>query len=305
MTFVYSVTYADGNSFNIISHGVIDEEKLKVSTVVVERSRNRVKHEEMEAKFAIEELKKQLLAEDRKLNHISFNHWQKELDRGYDPIFRNDLTMEHTSSPQLAQSQNVHFPKNDIGTPGRQLQPPQVPRPASVWERLQKDDANNVTALFNATGKSSTIQLMNAAVKRKNSEPHIEHVRQPKPQVRTGSAALSGRQNDNNNGSETQNKIIHRDLTKSSENAETQPFGLTKNNSSSVLHAATSQDSKHPALNRNVSMPALSSTKPIPQLDLSRTKTPPAVSYDTSNVGPPGQAIPMVRTGGGGFFEDY
>jgi hypothetical protein len=88
----------------------------------------------------------------RKENRIKFNRWSNEFDRGYDPIFYNELLDK--GSIRLDDSfvkRTLGDKKLELGKEGRELRPPLVPRPHTTWDRLQGDDKNNITALLDET----------------------------------------------------------------------------------------------------------------------------------------------------------
>lgn len=319
------MVYASGNSYNIINQEVTDELKLQVSDAVVDRNRNRLKSHEVSQKLSASATLKEEFDRERHQNRVSYQRWEKELDRGYDPIFRNDLTAEHINTVAAVPNNRLStrkraVPNQDVGPPGRSLEAPHVARPETVWDRIQRDDVNNVTALFNATGNTQTLKCMAEAFKsssqggssgRAPMARQTQNLHSARPlassasSVRTGSAVLSSRPEPVISGrqlGEVASHKAHRDLTRPV--AET---GLGRSAShgnvfvSQLSSARANNNSSGHVLVKNSSVPNLQSGRPVPSLDLSRTETPPLVSYNHDTSGPPGQPVAIVRTGGGGF----
>lgn len=321
----FSLVYSAGNSYNLISHEVTDELKLQVTSTVADRSLNRQRGNEVVANLNATSAHQDALDRERRINRVSFNRWRRELDRGYDPIFRNDLTADQVQTIVCAPNNRLRTQgrreSTDIGTPGRKLEPPLVARPISAWDRLQKDDVNNVTALFNATGSSEILHQLTDAWKKKGGS---DGNRGTAMHVRTGTAALSSRPRANDvalnplTGGQTGSAREHppqtaapRDLTKSSIGIQQLKQGAMNrsasqpNVNSSRIGSERSNNYAPLAvsLSKNASTPNLASAGDVPQLDLSRAEPHPFVTYQADLSGPPGQPVPIVRTGGGGFMD--
>jgi hypothetical protein len=345
-----SVVYSAGNSYNIINQEVTDELKLSVSSACTERHMNRVKSHEVTDKLSETANMKKELDNERAANRISYQRWKRELDRGYDPIFRNDLTAEHINSVvsvpnQRLRTKNRQEPEYDIGTPGRKLEVPHVHKPEGAWDRIQLDDANNSTALFNATGGSDALRGMAEAFQMREGNHRQQQQQQHMADthagqrsaisVRTGTAALSSRPQMNQSpahaavgsggrggggggelvgsGRPPTTGVAHRDLTKPVSAADR--GGMSRSASHSNVRQGGGFDSGRLPNNNNdmrggmvkaPSVPNLSvrSGRGVPALDLTRTETPPAVSYNHDMSGHPGQPVAMIRTGGGGFYAE-
>lgn len=329
-----SIVYSAGNSYNIINQEVTDELKLKVSTSATDRHMNRVKSHEVTQRLCETANLKEEIADEKHKNRVSYQRWSQELDRGYDPIFRNDLTAEHINSVvsvpnRRLRTKNRIEPEHDLGTPGRKLEPPPyVHRPETVWDRIQRDDVNNSTALFNATGSSETLRGMAEAFNKRSAvDKGGNSDRRPKSTaaaVRTGhtshrpyvndSPVASGRLMDSGRP-----PVVvgggHRDLTKSISTAAapTTAGGLFRNTTShnnvQFPQSGRKDDESGRLPNNNGlsvrsgGIPSLKPGRSVPVLDLTRTETPPAVTYNHDTSGPPGQPVAMIRTGGGGFID--
>ena len=109
-----SVLFSDGNTYNILSHKVIDQQRLNTSSELLIREQNRCKGLQIQAKQ--QEVGKIIYDrnEERKMNRIKFNRWEKQIDRDYDIIKNNNEVYE-----------------------------PVPTRPASVWDRVQAPTPSN------------------------------------------------------------------------------------------------------------------------------------------------------------------
>lgn len=316
------VVYAPGNSYNIINQSVTDELKLEVSDAVVERNMNRLKAAEVTQRIVTSATLKAERDKERHDNRVSFQRWAKELDRGYDPIFRNDLTAEHVKSVvsvpnHRLRTKNVVRPPSDIGTPGRQLEKPHVARPDTTWARIQADDINNATALFNATGSTETLRAMAEAYRSRAVDPQPLEGKRQRPAssalyVRTGSMALSSRP-DAPPALSARPPLGFRNLVGPSVQAASAISGGLNHSRSannvdtgapSLSNRSDGSSCMMVSMERSISPPSFKSGRSVPALDLSKTEAVPSVTYsDNDLTGGPGQPIAMIRTGGGGFVD--
>eukprot|EP01038_Epipyxis_sp_PR26KG_P013713 gene13713-18394_t len=85
-----SLQVSEGNSYNIVNHTVYDEQRLRVTNTMEERSQNRLKGRKIEARLKDEGDEVFNRSELLKTNKISFKRWENDIDRGYDNI-KNQL----------------------------------------------------------------------------------------------------------------------------------------------------------------------------------------------------------------------
>jgi hypothetical protein len=108
----HSVVYAEGNTYNILSQEITHSDHFNtIQHETLNRSLNRFKAREVfqETLTQNSQLSEQR-EEDRKINRISYQRWERERDRGYDHV-----TNQKISTTLL----------------------PHTKRPATVWEKLQ------------------------------------------------------------------------------------------------------------------------------------------------------------------------
>lgn len=110
--FFIRIQCAEGRSYNILNHSVYDDDHLKVVMNMSNRSLGRVKGLEMERKAKEDGDKEAQKKEELKMNRISFKRWERQVDRGYDPV--KNVVYEESTSP---------FPL----------------RPQTMWARLSTD----------------------------------------------------------------------------------------------------------------------------------------------------------------------
>jgi hypothetical protein len=297
-----SYKYNSGSSYNIVNHEVTDEFKLKVSSLVLERTLNRVKSHEVNEKISTKAALHEARDLDRREKWISYKHWQIEQERGYDPIFRNDLINDNEKQINMNdnnRAQTTHIHERNISTKSKTLVPPSISCPASAWDRLQKDDMNNVTAMFDATGGSNTLGRMQSELYEIKNQTPKSNNNNSRPnttfRVRTGATLI---QTPTSNQQYSQRidpppietivpNTVHRDLTKS------KGQGINYNSNISVSNFGNKREQM---LSNTKSVPALQSLA-IPQLDLSRTEPYPVVKYNISGNVPPGKPISMRTEG--------
>lgn len=109
-----SVLFSDGNTYNILNHEVIDQKRLNTSNELLIREQNRCKGLQIQAKQQEVGQKIYDRNEERRMNRIKFNRWEKQIERGYDFIKNNNEVYE-----------------------------PVPTRPPSVWDRVQAPTPNN------------------------------------------------------------------------------------------------------------------------------------------------------------------
>lgn len=124
-----SIKYADGNSYNILTHECDDEERLKVTMTMANRSMNRMKKMEKEAIMVEECNMRASVQEKLKMNKISFKHWENHMDRGF-----NFITNEPVSNPPA----------------------PLPSRPATMWARLTASSVDGPIGLEGTTAPTGS-----------------------------------------------------------------------------------------------------------------------------------------------------
>lgn len=173
------------------------------------RSLSRSRKEEVDAKLN-ETIELQDTRDNmRKENRIKYNRWKNEYDRGYDPIFKNELLDK--GSIRLDESfvkRTLGDKQFEFGKAGRELHPPLVPRPHTTWERLQGDGRNNVTALLNETRCSSNLKDIVEAVRESSPQMNQTHLSMQKSRseadfTRTGAAFQAAHTSSANQGGDS------------------------------------------------------------------------------------------------------
>lgn len=108
----YSVVYAEGNTYNILSQEITHPDHFNtVQNETLNRSLHKFKAREVFQETVTQNShQNEHKEEERKINRISFQRWERGMDRGYDPI-----TNQKLSSSTLL---------------------PLTKRPATVWEKL-------------------------------------------------------------------------------------------------------------------------------------------------------------------------
>jgi hypothetical protein len=113
------VVYAEGNTYNILSQEITHSDHFNtVQNETLNRSLNKYKAREIFQETVTQNThQNEQKDEERKINRISFQRWERGMDRGYDPV-----TNQKLSSSTLL---------------------PLTRRPATVWEKLHVSPANN------------------------------------------------------------------------------------------------------------------------------------------------------------------
>lgn len=242
-----SAKFADGNSYNIISQSCDDEEKFKVSQTMANRSMNRMKKLEKEAVMKDEGELRARRREELHLKNVSYKHWEKQMDRGYDFI-----TNQVVANPPS----------------------PSIPRPATMWARLTTSSVD-----YSATNPATAPSERHAKTALFGS---------------SSSAAITNSMNQANNddllpGMATSTRV--RNL--SGQGPRVKETSTAPPPISQRLEPATTR----PITNATSARHPPSSAK-VPTLNLSNTEFAEPVVYKEPAQGPPGLAIPIVRTGG-------
>ncbi|RYH30974.1 hypothetical protein EON65_03705 [archaeon] len=133
-----SLKYSDGNSYNLLTHDVYDQEKLNSTLTVTNRSLNRVKKLQKEAEQkANGELEAQA-KEHLHMNRIKFQRWEQQVDRGFN--FITNQVVHETPAPLPC-------------------------RPATMWARLTTH-CDNYNDQFAATSISQSVDAAHNISKR-------------------------------------------------------------------------------------------------------------------------------------------
>lgn len=106
------MVYAEGNTYNILSQEITHSDHFQtLQNEICNRSLNKFKAREIFQQTINEtSTKNDLTKEERKLNRVSYQRWERSIDRGYDPITSQKLSSAHLN--------------------------PLARRPATVWEKL-------------------------------------------------------------------------------------------------------------------------------------------------------------------------
>eukprot|EP01031_Cornospumella_fuschlensis_P033409 gene33409-40416_t len=110
-----SLKYSDGNSYNLLTHDVYDQEKLNSTLTVTNRSLNRVKKLQKEAEQKSKGEQEAQAKQQLHMNRIKFQRWEQQVDRGYNFI-----------TNQVVQEAPAPLPS----------------RPATMWARLTTHSDN-------------------------------------------------------------------------------------------------------------------------------------------------------------------
>jgi hypothetical protein len=91
-----SIRFSEGNCYNIVNHSAVDEHRLEDFTATKERSvAKSAKFKSIEETLTNAGNRQSDLQLQRRMNRVSYNRWQPEVERGYH-IIRNDLSVNTT-----------------------------------------------------------------------------------------------------------------------------------------------------------------------------------------------------------------
>lgn len=163
-----SVLFSDGNTYNILSHEIIDQQRLNTSNELIIREMNRCKGILVQAKQQEVGQKIYDRNEERRMNRIKFNRWEKQLERGYDFIKNNNELYEPLPSrpPTVWDRVQAPTPKNNNETNDYTLlsqrgkltnREPNSAR--DVTNRTSRVDNNNRTSTSNSTTRVPSLDL--------------------------------------------------------------------------------------------------------------------------------------------------
>jgi hypothetical protein len=253
-----SIVYAEGNSYNMITHEPYDETKLTVSMTSLNRSLNRMNKTVKEMKIIEENEIKKEKQDSLHANRVSFKRWETELNRGYNPIKNEVVTAPYLPVPS---SPSTMWERLSSLSPSASLS-------ASSLVLGNPQDANNRRAVTSMKNNRVVDQFpMN------NSE--ASYGKQLPP---LGAGAGTGRE----------------------EEGRTSRVNTTRDKASPINRAQTAIGAgKAYSRGNEAGMKPTTSSSSVPKLDLSKTDYGEPVAYKEPIGGPPGLAIPMVRTGGG------
>lgn len=260
-----SILYSDGMSYNILSHEVLDEERMGAFSTTNRRSFNRCKGREIQMKQREAGNLQYEIAQEKQRNRISFKRWETEVDRGYNP-FNNTL--------------EVHLPR------------PQ--RPATVWSRVHHTGSVGGTTKFAEDNAVNVHQNIDNANSSHATDAAPKTFRNLAGDVNSGPASSPSPIPSSiplNNRLEA-----NRDHAVVTGHGAMSSRGNNDNFSSRGKPGVGNSSSSRSGNGR--AMTAMPSIR-VPSLDLSLTEQPQRITYVEPIAGPPGLAVSMVRTGGG------
>jgi hypothetical protein len=261
-----SIVYAEGQSYNVINHEPYDETKLTVSMTSLNRSLNRMNKTSKEMKIIEENEIKKEKQDSLHANRVSFKRWETELNRGYNPIKNEVVTAPYLPVPSS---------------------------PSTMWERLSSlSPSASLSASSLVLGGNIQDQNNNrrAATSMKNSRvidqfpmnnSEASYGKQLPPLSGAGGGVGTAR--DEEGRTSRVNTTRDRGAVVPPTNRAQTAVGTEKINSRG----------------NETGMKPMTSSSSVPKLDLSKTDYGEPVAYKEPTAGPPGLAIPMVRTGGG------
>ncbi len=283
-----SVQYSDGNSYNILNHSVYDDQRLKATTVMEDRSLNRIKRREIETKMAELGEMKGISAEEKMLNRASFKRWEQQVDRGYN-ILSNSVVLDAPS--------------------------PHPTRPPSMWTRLNtahsgvRASTGNMEALADwsrelvPTGRARNLSGSGGGLP---SSQDIVEFSSAGNNSSDAPARFGLKTAPVQSTSATQLPSI---AINHFDNARSSRRGSRDIPQSNIGEASRGPSRQNVASSSNgqSSRPGIAASERvgsraggIPSLDLTRTEFAENVTYqEPLSGGAKGQAVPMVRTGGG------
>lgn len=302
-----SILYSDGQSYNILTHDVYDDDRLEANMTMATRKLNRMKKREVEAGQRAKGEDQYLQGEVLRMNRIKYTRWQTEMDRGYNPI-KNEVVNDPPS--------------------------PLPDRPVTMWSRLATSQegnelhhSNNNNNNQNELGYSQRYHHKYPALFNKNAtllpgENATKMTKQNYNQfdnykgfeaTEGGNNATSRIRNLSGNGpryvhsggdggvsvplENIQNQASHNHFP----SARTGGFGNTQPNSGRSLHEASQLSTRRETEREGMGMMSKrENSKSVPNLDLGKAEYGEPVTYKVPDKAPPGFAVSMVRTGGFG-----
>eukprot|EP01034_Spumella_vulgaris_P021481 gene21481-27516_t len=259
-----SVQYSDGNSYNILNHSVYDDQRLKATRVMEDRSLNRIKRRDIEEKMRETGIVAADKSEVKTLNRVKYTRWEKQMDRGYNmlnnsvlvdppsPLPSRPPTMWHRLNTTPQQTSN----RADLQ---QELQPTGRSRNLSGGAPLGSGPAFPSSGSNNG-GLASYEQFLDSA-----SEV-------PGPSARSGFTDRS-------------------DLNSRHSGGESARISAQDNVRSNVRAATSLPSTRGAQLNSR-------GGGGVPSLDLARTEFAEKITYQEPLNGAKGMAVAMVRTGG-------
>ncbi len=342
-----SESCSDGNSYNILNHSVYDDQRLKATRVMEDRSLNRIKRLAVETRLRQQGVVQYETAEEKRMNRISYKRWEEQLDRGYDFINNTVTEGEDRPTPLPTRPPSMW---SRLNTAPAAAQGGPYPPPAAdgavrastgnmmvdaARAQMEKELvptgrtrnlAGGLPSGRDIVGGGAPLSLSISTSNNNHSQRHQGYGRGGG--AKTAPQSLSGRMEKYESFLATatelpdialNNQFSARNETRSARNPRP---GVSSSSVDSIPRINNAHPSTTASTNNNgyiapvsgrinelVPPPRSSTTAggkscgggAIPSLDLTRTDFAERVSYHEplSGGGPKGQAIPMVRTGGG------
>lgn len=265
------VEYADGHSYNILTHEIYDDSRLQAATTMEQRQLNRIKTRQVEA--AQREVGEKVFEahETRRMARISRQKYDSALDSGFNPITNEKVS---TNRPQ-----------------------PLPERPPTMWARITMQPASSSSATSPAYGEFDHSRIPTA-----NGPPKTAGAATGRDGVVSG--VISGGRFRDLSGAT--NRVPHQSSSPQLPSPSPQPQtyqlpsssrgNLSSNQNQHHHHQQQQQQQQH---HQQPSSTSRQQTAKIPSLDISRADFgEPVVYQEPSNKAPPGASVAMVRTGG-------
>lgn len=259
------VEYADGHSYNILTHEIYDDSRLQAATTMEQRQLNRIKKRQVEAAQREAGEKAFEAHETRRMARISRQKYDSALDSGFNPITNEKVP---TNRPQ-----------------------PLPERPPTMWARITMQPASSSANSPAAYGEFDHSRIPTAQGPPKTAGA----VTGGRDGIITG-VISGGRFRDlSGAATRTQHHSSSPQLPSPSPQPQTQvpssSRGNLTNNNNQHQHQQQPKQ-QQPSTSRQ-------QTAKIPSLDISRADFgEPVVYQEPSNKAPPGASVAMVRTGG-------
>jgi hypothetical protein len=256
------VEYADGHSYNILTHEIYDDSRLQAATTMEQRQLNRMKTRQVEAAQREAGEKVFEAHETRRMARISRQKYDSALDSGFNPI-----TNEKVST-------------------NRPLPLPE--RPPTMWARItMQPAASSSSAASPAHGEFDHSRIPTA-----NGPPKTAGAATGRDGVISG--VISGGRFRDLSGAT--NRVPNQSSSPQLPSPSPQPQTSSRGNLNSHSHNNQQQQQQQ---NHHQPSNSRQQTAKIPSLDMSRAEFgEPVVYQEPGHKAPPGASVAMVRTGG-------
>lgn len=258
------VEYADGHSYNILTHDIYDDSRLQAATTMEQRQLNRIKKRQVETAQREAGEKAYEFNETRRLSRISRQKYDSALDSGFNPITNekvsNDRPLPVPERPPTMWARITMQPTSSSSSSSR------VQQSAADFDhsRIPSPQQYSATGTFRdlsgtSTAAAASVPFQAAMLHRHGTQVEFGQPAAPVSRVHTGySSSANHHTNSNSNN----------------------------NNHDNGHHQASSR-------------PPMTTSKAVPSLDISRAEFgEPVVYQEPVGKAPPGATVAMVRTGG-------